>query len=759
MNALRAVSTTAVFVASMLAGASAMAQPDASVTRGPSPAARVVEQVVDVELGGESSCVRTSAGRVFCWGRGLGISSSSHRISGADPIGAPSPELVSDVSNARAIAVGNFHLCAIDGAGVLNCGGDNRHGQLGSGSAQEHSYRRVSLPGSARAVAVGAAHSCAIVEGRGVFCWGMNAHGEVDGRPGVEARSPVAVRDTADVVELALGAYFSCARRANGTVLCWGENEAEQLGRSGTSHAVAPIVGLTNVRSLHAGYSHACAVMADRTARCWGLNAWGALGAVAARSIAEPRAMDAMPPVRSLALGYGFTCALTDEAPARVQCVGHADHGKCGRDPTHASNPQPTTIALSDEPTALDASGDHACALLRNGTVECWGNGAHGELGDGRVRRGETLSQVVGLTNATRIAAYGGNTCAVSGDSLYCWGSGQRGIFSVRADGTAPRPVAFSARVRGGVFSLGGAHACVCPPRAPCSCAGEGLLRDAGGYVLGAITGPMWGLGAAWRSATVVSVASLWDVTCAARVAGGRPLLACFGRDEANLIPGTRLPTERNVAREVPLPQRGRVQLFAGPRHLCSLDGRGTLVCFGSNAQEQLRDAPTTVSAVTEVFRRVRAPRSARRPGPLVALGDGRTCAIFDGVLRCRGTGGGSAGVWAEADVGGDAEAIYGGLGGFCVRIINGRYSCWGDGRAQHFGPGLPLANVAFGGWVQPHDAPAFVGAVELAIGSEHTCGRWPDGSVRCIGSNELSQLGDGTTSWSARPVRATLEL
>src|SRR5205085_11118213 len=34
--------------------------------------------------------------------------------------------------------------------------------------------------------------------------------------------------------------------------------------------------------------------------------------------------------------------------------------------------------------SAVAAGGEHTCALLANGTVECWGDGSLGQLGNGK---------------------------------------------------------------------------------------------------------------------------------------------------------------------------------------------------------------------------------------------------------------------------------------------------------------------------------------------------------------------------------------
>src|SRR5208283_3114844 len=74
---------------------------------------------------------------------------------------------------------------------------------------------------------------------------------------------------------------------------------------------------------------------------------------------------------------------------------------------------------------AIAAGLHHACALLANGTVECWGLEVDGELGDGNTAYlSEIPVPVNGLSGAVAIAAAGTHTCALlSNGTVECWGS------------------------------------------------------------------------------------------------------------------------------------------------------------------------------------------------------------------------------------------------------------------------------------------------------------------------------------------------
>jgi alpha-tubulin suppressor-like RCC1 family protein len=89
-------------------------------------------------------------------------------------------------------------------------------------------------------------------------------------------------------------------------------------------------------------------------------------------------------------------------------------------------------------------SGPTGCALRDDGSVWCWGNGYYGALGNGQTGGG-ALSPVpvrATITNAVSIASYGGLICAVIGDgTVECWGqngNGQLGVGTLGDSNQAP---------------------------------------------------------------------------------------------------------------------------------------------------------------------------------------------------------------------------------------------------------------------------------------------------------------------------------
>jgi cysteine-rich repeat protein len=143
--------------------------------------------------------------------------------------------------------------------------------------------------------------------------------------------------------------------------------------------------------------------------------------------------------------------------------------------------------------------------------------------------------------------------------------------------------------------------------------------------------------------------------------------------------------------------------LTNGGGHACAIRADDTVWCWGLNANGQLGDGGTSNSSV---------PVQVNLPG---------TVAI-------------SAGVWHT-----------------CAIISDGTVWCWGLNNVGQLGNGtttdINTPNAL------PAQVPDLTGAVALETGGAHTCVTRSDDTLWCWGSNELGQLGDGTSTNRTAPV------
>ena len=100
----------------------------------------------------------------------------------------------------------------------------------------------VSALSQARAIAAGARHTCAIDDHATVSCWGANESGQLGNGNTESSNMPVPVAGLTNVDAIVAGGAHTCARRSDGTVWCWGANTAGQLGDGVTLTSPRPLL-------------------------------------------------------------------------------------------------------------------------------------------------------------------------------------------------------------------------------------------------------------------------------------------------------------------------------------------------------------------------------------------------------------------------------------------------------------------------------------------------------------------------------------
>lgn len=122
--------------------------------------------------------------------------------------------------------------------------------------------------------------------------------------------------------------------------------------------------------------------------------------------------------VTHLASGNGTTYAVTTSGTVRVWGQGNA----VGFEASSALV-VPTTIPNLTGVEDVTSYGDTSCALLDDGTVQCWGANDNGEAGVGDSAVVPVPTPVPGLTNVTSISMGASFACAVASGAVKCWGS------------------------------------------------------------------------------------------------------------------------------------------------------------------------------------------------------------------------------------------------------------------------------------------------------------------------------------------------
>lgn len=156
--------------------------------------------------------------------------------------------------------------------------------------------------------------------------------------------------------------------------------------------------------------------------------------------------------------GFYHNCAVLSNQT--IQCWGWGRSGKLGNG-SESSHSVPVPVSNISTATQVDAGSGHTCALLSNGTVQCWGYGFYGQLGNGSTSDQLTPVTVNNINTATQITVGEGFNCALLSDgSIQCWGRGHNGRLGNDSVSNQSSPVTVSGINTAIQVSVGSDHGC-----------------------------------------------------------------------------------------------------------------------------------------------------------------------------------------------------------------------------------------------------------------------------------------------------------
>ena len=631
-----------------------------------------------LSVGSEHACYRASGGKVYCWG----TDDVGELGSGMPAVGSAVPVAVLDMSDAKAVSAGSEHSCALLADGRIKCWGDNSLGELGTGNRDEGPFPTpVRVAGITTAIQVSAGgaystpHTCALLRNQTVVCWGGNHDGQLgDGRRH-DSRAPVRVKGIRGAVQVSAGARHSCALLASGRIDCWGYGIAGQLGngKKRSSRIPVRVQGITHALEVSAGGDQTCALISDGAVECWGGNGNGELG-------------------------IGTKKPLESSVPLKVELPGKA--------------------------AAVSAGGEDTCALLKGGTVDCWGSNNSDQLGTGKTFDSLVNSyrplQVKGLGGATSVSVGDVDVCARASGGVECWGDNSLGQLTDDMNEVNPTPVVVAGVTNAVSISVG---ACAVLSNGRVSCWGNNL-------------GGQLGLSPAIEDRTVPIL--LPKVRHAVRVSGDCALISggtvsCWGVNDAGQL-GNGTKTDSLA----PVKVKGitnAVEIGVGDQFSCALLSNHTVECWGADYASQLGDGslrdhttPVRVSGVTDAVS--------------LDVGNGRedtACVVLaTGKVECWGDDDptdpmADTGSELPTEVAGINSAVEASVSSECALLSDGTVTCWG---------------------VDPLNPDPDQGSIHQITGLENgvqisgSCALLSSGGVDCWGGSLLGQLGNGTVSF-----------
>ena len=448
--------------------------------------------------------------------------------------------------------------------------------------------------------------------------------------------------------------------------------------------------------------------------------------------------------------GYSITAALPPGAPAWRKYFYFGGGGVSG----------PTSAGLTGTfPAPVAVGTGFACGLNPSGGVECWGDGAFGDLGNGSTNGSLVPAPVPTLTNAiTSVSAGNAFACAVTtGTQIMCWGVAALG--ELGNNGSFPIPEPFCS----GTFVTDANTTTASLPcaKTPTPVVGTDLSPLTGFTAVSAGSDFACGL-------TQNGAVQCWGDNAYGAIGNNGDTVATGNAKCGGLLLASHQPSYPCALSPVAVSNlsSGVVSIAAGDNSACAVTSVGTVLCWGDNQFGQLGATSTgTCGGGVLPF----GPRPCSLvpiqvqgivgTAVSVSVGGGTACAVTtDGGVWCWGnntTGmlgiasstttcqGGRACAQSGIHVPGlpsGATAVSVGTQTACALELGptGGVWCWGNNAVA-----------------APMNSPLIPDAIDLSAGASSACALNSDGTLACWGSNSAGQLGNRTQTSSATPVQA----
>ena len=359
---------------------------------------------------------------------------------------------------------------------------------------------------------------------------------------------------------------------------------------------------------------------------------------------------------------------------------------------------------------AVSAGKSHTCAIASDSLLYCWGQGDHGQLGNGRVGS-STPVPVLGDFRFIIVSAGDESSCGIVREPLaYCWGSNTEGRL------------------------------------------GNGDPSERNQFLPTLVTGPPFRRLDVGRVACGLgqdSVASCWGGNPDGQL-GFNPLTVpglptCSGNVLCSLVP-IRVDTSG-------IRPNSYSSISIGGHHVCGVTAKpqsGLAFCWGVGTQGALGNASQTTSQTPIAV-------TSTQTFTVIGAGGDHTCALNSSKLAyCWGAdsqlGNGTAlGSMVPVSVNaGTFDSLTAGGQHTCALDSIGKVYCWGRGSSGQLGNGSSAWRSA------PFPVSSTLRFKAVSAGELHTCAVAMGGSLYCWGAGAGGRLGTGSVANQLGPTRVS---
>ncbi|MEY4615249.1 MAG: hypothetical protein RJB66_209 [Pseudomonadota bacterium] len=701
-----------------------------------------------IDAGAQHTCGITFGGKLKCWGdNGWG------QLGDGTTTNKTAPITIDSGTSYNQISAGSSHTCGITTGGALKCWGDNGGGQLGDGTTTNKTNPTTIDSGTSyNQISAGGSHTCGITTGGALKCWGRNVENQLGDGTTTNKTTPTTIDSGTSYSQISAGGSHTCGITTDDSLKCWGWNGESQLGDGSTNvqiSAPSPIDSGTSYAKVFAKSIHTCGITTGGTLKCWGRNTSGQLGDPTINSTNTPLTIDTSNSYAQIAAGFSHTCGITTGGTLR--CWGDNSWGQVGHQSPGTKIDLPTIIDGGKTYSQITADNQHTCGLTTGGTLKCWGSNDLGQLGDDHPSMSLTPRVIQNEVNTSQLSATQNRTCRIVSDSkIRCSGVNDRGQLG---DGTLIDRHYFSDLITTDAYSkihTGRYHTCAITTGGALKCWGWNGIGQLGDGTTTNKTTPI-----TIDSGTSYNQISVGGSHTCGITSGGA--LKCWGLNNSGQV-GDGTTTNKTSPTTI---DSGTLYslVSAGISHTCAITTGSVLKCWGGNTYGELGDdtnnnksAPTTIDSGTFYSQ--------------VVTGHNYTCGITNsGALKCWGRNengelGNNPSLSSKIPTVIDSNTLYAkiAVGGTnntptpkhtCGITTGGALKCWGSNNKGQLGDGT----------VESKSTPTLIDGTityaQVSAGYQHTCGITTGGALKCWGDSGRGQFGDPDSipPWLPHPI------
>ena len=322
----------------------------------------------------------------------------------------------------KEMAVGFYHILALDKDNNLWAWGDNEYGQLGDETTtNKASPTKIETGITFVQLSAGNFHSAGIDNDGKLWTWGNNSRGSLGNGTTTQQTKPIKIMGDKTFKKVIASNYSTLAIDMNDEIWYWGRYYGDHNGGA----KIPQKLDFKIEYSLISGDSHYLFLDKQNKLWSWGANYAGQIGDGTTITRTNPVQIKPETKFTQVSAGDRFSLAIDEEG--NLWSWGYNDDGQLG-DGTKTYKTSPVQITKETKFTQVSAGSNHCLAIDNEGNLWSWGRNVRGQLGDGTTTNRLTPQKVMEGIKFKQIYARSSSNLALdSNGNLWSWGYNEYG--------------------------------------------------------------------------------------------------------------------------------------------------------------------------------------------------------------------------------------------------------------------------------------------------------------------------------------------